>query len=150
MFYQKYTRWRCEIAYQILTIDRVIPQHSDSADATKCCDNLSSQTTIFRILILNIVRDGLEMREISFEQLLEAARTLAPEQRRVLTHMLQLGVTVPPEDSTFVEADVLNEAGAYSVFTPLAEPSAAPEAISDAELIAASQCISCEWEEDPL
>lgn len=90
------------------------------------------------------------MSEISFEQLLEAVRILEPEQRRVLTHMLQFGASAPPEDNTFVELDVLNEAGAYSVFTPLAEPSAAPEAISDAELIAASQCISCEWEEDPL
>ena len=117
----------------------------------------------FRILILHnlilhnlilhsadIVGDGFGMQEISFEQLLEAARTLEPEQRRVLSHMLQLGASVPAGDSTFVELDVLNEAGAYSVFTSLEEPSAAPEAISDAELIAASQCISSEWEEELL
>lgn len=101
-------------------------------------------------LLTHIVGDDLEMREISFEQLLEAACTLEPEQRRILTHLLQIGVSVQAEDNAFAELDVLSEAGAYSVFTPLAELPAASEAISDVELIAASQCISCEWEEAPL
>jgi len=93
------------------------------------------------------------MQKVSFEQLLEAARTLEPEQRRVLTHMLQFGDFTPPrhvEEGAFAELEVLNEAGAYSVFMPLDGLPTAPEAISDSELMAASQCISCEWEEEPL
>lgn len=93
------------------------------------------------------------MQKISFEQLLEATRALEPEERRVLTHMLQFGDFTPSQglsESAFAELEVLNEAGAYSVFMPLDGLPAAPEAISDAELMAASQFISCEWEEEPL
>ena len=93
------------------------------------------------------------MQKISFEQLLEAARTLEPEERLVLTHILQFGDFAPPQDlrdGAFAELEVLNEAGAYSVYVPLDELPAMHEAISDAELMAASQCISCEWEEEPL
>ena len=91
------------------------------------------------------------MQTLSFEQLLETARTLEPEQRSVLIHMLQFGDFTPPrelEEGDFAEVEVLNEAGAYSVFMPLDGLPAAREGISDAELIAASQCISCEWEEE--
>ena len=93
------------------------------------------------------------MQNLSFEQLLETARTLEPEQRSVLIHMLQFGDFTPPrelEEGDFAEVEVLNEAGAYSVFMPLDGLSTAHEGISDAELIAASQCISCEWEEEPI
>lgn len=93
------------------------------------------------------------MQSISFEQLLDAARSLEPEQRRVLAHLLQFGDFAAPqaiEDGALVEAEVLNEAGAYSVFAPLADPAAAPGTISEAELIAAVQSISCEWEEEPV
>jgi hypothetical protein len=90
------------------------------------------------------------MQELTFDQLLEATRTLGPQERQVLAQTLQLASALPQAADSFVEAEVLNEAGAFSVFTPLHDAHPHKTVITDAELVAAAQCISCEWEEDPL
>jgi hypothetical protein len=90
------------------------------------------------------------MQELTFDQLLEAASTLAPEQRQVLAQILHVATVAPQVNDSFADSDVLNEAGAFSVFTPLHDTQPHQPIISDEELMAASQCISCEWEEDPL
>jgi hypothetical protein len=61
--------------------------------------------------------------------------------------MLKLGTSFPASDP-FSETYVLNEAGAFSVFTTLADIHPRDAAITNAELDAASQCLSCEWEEE--
>jgi len=94
------------------------------------------------------------MQELTFDQLLEAARTLAPEQRQVLAQMLHIVSAMPQVGDAFTDAftdaEALNEAGAFSVFSPLPEPHPHQTVITNEELMAAVQCISCEWEEDPL
>lgn len=94
------------------------------------------------------------MQELSFDQLLEATRTLPSEQRRILAQMLEMATAVPEDEDSFADVEMLNEvlseAGAYSVFTPLADVHPHETVITDADLLAASQCISCEWEEEPL
>lgn len=90
------------------------------------------------------------MQELTFDQLLEAASTLAPQQRQVLAQILHVATAAPQATDSFAGSEVLNEAGAFSVFTPLHDSHPHQTVISDEELIAASQCISCEWEEDPL
>lgn len=98
------------------------------------------------------------MQEISFDQLLEATRTLRPEQRQALAQVLRLGTIAEgvfnsPADlyaDALLDAEVLSEAGAYSVFAPLETEHTAAGTIADAELFAASQCISCEWEEEDV
>ena len=92
------------------------------------------------------------MHEVPFDQLLEATSTLRPQQRPALAEVLQLA-TLPdgaagPLIDPLAEGEVLNEAGAFSVFAPLPADHPAAGNISDAELIAASQCISCEWDEE--
>jgi hypothetical protein len=89
------------------------------------------------------------MTDITFDQLLEATRSLMPHQRQVLAQMLHL-ISAAPEVDALTEADVLSEAGAFSVFTPLHDEHPHTTTISDAELVAAAQCISCEWEEEPF
>jgi hypothetical protein len=90
------------------------------------------------------------MQELTFDQLLEAACTLAPQQRQALAQMLHLVSATPQADDSFIDAEVLNEAGSFSVFTPLHDSHPNQAVISDAALLAAAQCISCEWEEEPL
>lgn len=89
------------------------------------------------------------MQAISFDQLLEATRSLPLEQRQILAEMLSLSSVPQGDDDLVAAAEVLNEAGAYSVADPLVEDAhVQPARISDAELMAAAQCISCEWEEE--
>lgn len=90
------------------------------------------------------------MRDISFDQLLEAALDLQPEQRQALVQVLHLTPSFVQRDEPFAEIEVLGEAGAFSVFTELHDDHPHAARISDAELLAAAQCISCEWEEEPL
>ena len=77
---------------------------------------------------------------------------LGPQQREALAQVLHLTTITLGEDESLadVEAEVLNEAGAFSVFAPLPEVHPHPAAITDAQLVAAAQCISCEWEEEPF
>lgn len=92
------------------------------------------------------------MQPIPFEQLIEAARSLEPQQRDALAQVLHLVSTTPAMENAFadVDAEVLNEAGAFSVFAPLPDEHPHAAAITDAQLIAATQCISCEWEDEPF
>lgn len=94
------------------------------------------------------------MQEIPFDQLLEATRTLQPQQRQALAELLRFA-TLPGGPSSLLsdlegEGEVLNEAGAFSFLAPLPAEHFVGGKVTDAELIAASQCISCEWDEETI
>lgn len=93
------------------------------------------------------------MQAISFDQLIEATRLLGPQEREALAQVLHLATTLPEAGDSFADPDeldeVLNEAGAFSVFSALSDVHAQAAAITGEQLLAASQCISCEWEEEP-
>ena len=94
------------------------------------------------------------MQDISFDQLLEATRTLHPEQRQALVEVLRLAPLPDSAVGSLIDSEengeVLNEAGAFSVFAFLPAGHSIAGKVSEADLIAASQCISCEWDEETI
>ncbi len=90
------------------------------------------------------------IQELTFEELVEATRRLEPEQRHVLAQLLHVSPTQTIHEDSFPATAFLNEAGAYSVFAALDDVHPQPHAATEAELLAAVQSISSEWEEEPL
>jgi hypothetical protein len=90
------------------------------------------------------------MQEFTFEELVEATRRLNPDLRQVLAQLLDAAPAAIDDEESLLQAEVLNEAGAYSVFTPL--PATRPHAAqaTAADLLAAVQSLSSEWEEEPV
>jgi hypothetical protein len=90
------------------------------------------------------------MQDFTFEELVEATMRLDPDLRQMLAQLLDSAPTAEVDEEALQQAEVLNEAGAYSVFMPLCDAHPhAPEA-TDAELLAAVQALSSEWEEEPI
>ncbi len=94
------------------------------------------------------------MSELTFDELVEATMQLEPELRQALLHLLQVAAPTLTSSVTdadaFTQTDVLSEAGAYSVFTPLMDSHPHATEATTAELMAAVQCLSCEWEEEAV
>jgi hypothetical protein len=90
------------------------------------------------------------IQELSFEDLVEATMRLQPEQRQVLAQLLHVSPTQAGREDTFPASIFLGEAGAYSVFIPLDDVHPQPHLVTEAELLAAVQSISSEWEEESL
>lgn len=90
------------------------------------------------------------MPEMTFDELVEATMRLQPELRRTLVQLLHVTPPSTEHDDAFLQSEVLNEAGAYSVFSPLPEAPPHNADATGAELLAAVQSISSEWEEEPL
>jgi hypothetical protein len=90
------------------------------------------------------------MQDLTFEELVDATMRLQPDLRHALVQLLH--VTPPPADDeeSLLLADVLNEAGAYSVSAFLADTHPHAHDASEADLLAAVQSLSSEWEEEPL
>jgi hypothetical protein len=91
---------------------------------------------------------AVKSRDLTFEDLVEASLRLQPEQRHLLAQLLQVTSTPQGGDDPLLQAEVLNEAGAYSVAAPLSDLHPHGHDATDAELLAAVQCISSEWEEE--
>jgi hypothetical protein len=92
----------------------------------------------------------LFMQDLTFEQLVDATMRLQPELRQALVHLL--GVTLPAteDEDALLQTEVLNEAGAFSVFAALPDEHPHNHDATEADLLAAVQCLSSEWEEEPL
>ncbi len=90
------------------------------------------------------------MQDFTFEELVEATMRLDPDLRQMLALLLDSAPAAELDEESLQQAEVLNEAGAYSVSTPLCDAHPhAPDA-TDAELLAAVQALSSEWEEEPV
>ena len=90
------------------------------------------------------------MQDLTFEQLVEASMRLDPDLRLMLAQLLDAAPPAFADEESLLQAEVLNEAGAYSVFTPLCDAHAHAVEATDADLLAAVQCLSSEWEEEPV
>jgi hypothetical protein len=90
------------------------------------------------------------MQDLTFEEVVEATMRLQPELRHVLVQLLQVTPPVAGSDESDLQSDVLKEAGAYSVFAPLCHDHPHGGDATDADLLAAVQSLSCEWEEEPV
>jgi hypothetical protein len=97
-----------------------------------------------------IKRNKLTMQELTFEELVDASMRLQPELRHSLAQLLNVTPPAPRADEASLQAEVLSEAGAYSVFAPLHDQHPHSADASDAELLAAVQSLSSEWEEEPM
>jgi hypothetical protein len=75
---------------------------------------------------------------------------LQPEQRQVLCHLLQISPTEAAGEDSFPVSVFLGEAGAYSVSAALDDVHPHAHDVTEAELLAAVQSISSEWEEEPV
>ena len=59
------------------------------------------------------------MQDLAFEELLEATMRLKPELRHVLMQLLHVTPAEAGNEDSFLQSEILSEASAYSVFTPL-------------------------------
>jgi hypothetical protein len=90
------------------------------------------------------------MHDFTFEDLVEATMRLEPDLRQMLAQLLDTAPSALTDDESLLQAEVLNEAGAYSVFTPLSDAHPHAADATDADLLAAVQSLSSEWEEEPV
>jgi hypothetical protein len=90
------------------------------------------------------------MHDFTFEELVEATMRLDPDLRQMLAQLLDSAPSAEVDEEALLQAEVLNEAGAYSVFTPLCDAHPHAADATDAELLAAVQALSSEWEEEPV
>ena len=90
------------------------------------------------------------MHDFTFEELVEATMRLDPDLRQMLAQLLDAAPPAAADEESLLQADVLNEAGAYSVFTPLSDVHPHAAEATDADLLAAVQALSSEWEEEPF
>jgi hypothetical protein len=90
------------------------------------------------------------MQDLTFEEVLEATMRLEPELRHVLVQLLHVTPSEAGNEDSVLQSEILSEAGAYSVFTPLCDVHPHGVDATDAELLAAVQCLSCEWEEEAV
>jgi len=90
------------------------------------------------------------MQDFTFEDLVAASMRLDPDLRQMLVQLLDVAPHPAADEESLVQAEVLNEAGAYSVFIPLCDAHFHAANATDAELLAAVQCLSSEWEEEPV
>lgn len=90
------------------------------------------------------------MQDLTFDELVEATMRLEPELRHTLAQLLHVASPAAGNEDSFLQADVLNEAGAYSVFAPLCDEHPHGLDATDADLLAAVQSLSSEWEEEPV
>jgi hypothetical protein len=86
------------------------------------------------------------MRDFTFEELVEATMRLEPELRHSLVQLLHITPLAAEDDDAMLQSEALNEAGAYSVFTPLPDAPPHNHDATEAELLAAVQALSSEWE----
>jgi hypothetical protein len=92
------------------------------------------------------VTQASTVQNYTFEDLVEATLRLQPEQRHLLAQLLQVTPLADGSEDPLLTAEVLSEAGAYSVSAPLSDLHPHSHDATDAELLAAVQCISSEWE----
>ena len=90
------------------------------------------------------------MQALTFEDLLEASMRLEPGLRHALVQLLEVTPDATTAEESALQSGVLSEAGAYSVFAPLSDVHPHAAEATDAELLAAVQCLSSEWEEEPV
>lgn len=90
------------------------------------------------------------MQVLTFEELVEATMQLEPSQRHALVHLLDMTPLAAAPEEAALQSEVLSEAGAYSVFTPLCDVHPHAVDATDADLLAAVQSLSSEWEEEPV
>lgn len=88
------------------------------------------------------------MQDLTFEELVEATMRLQPELRYALVQLLHVAPPVGGSEDLLLQSEVLSEAGAYTVFAPLCDVHPHAVDATDAELLAAVQSLSCEWEEE--
>jgi uncharacterized surface protein with fasciclin (FAS1) repeats len=86
------------------------------------------------------------MQDLTFDELVEATMRLEPELRHTLVQLLHVTPFLAENEDLMLQSEVLNEAGAYSVFAPLADAHPHNPDATEAELLAAVQAISSEWE----
>jgi hypothetical protein len=90
------------------------------------------------------------MQALTFEDLLEASMRLEPGLRHALVQLLEVTPDATAAEESALQSGVLSEAGAYSVFAPLSDVHPHAAEATAAELLAAVQCLSSEWEEEPV
>ena len=90
------------------------------------------------------------MQVLTFEELVEATMQLEPSQRHALVHLLDMTPLAAAPEEAALQSEVLSEAGAYSVFTPLCDVHPHAVDATDADLLAAVQSLSSDWEEEPV
>ena len=91
------------------------------------------------------------MQALTFEELVEASMQLEPGLRHALVHLLDVTpVAAAAAEESALQSGVLGEAGAYSVFAPLCDVHPHAAEATAADLLAAVQCLSSEWEEEPV
>ena len=76
------------------------------------------------------------MQVLTFDELVEATMRLEPELRHTLVQLLYVSPPAAGKEDTFLQADVLNEAGAYSVFAPLCAEHPHGQDATEADLLA--------------
>lgn len=90
------------------------------------------------------------MQDLTFEELVEATMRLQPELRHALVQLLHVTSPVGASEESLLQTEVLSEAGAYTVFAPLCDDHPHGLDATEAELLAAVQSLSCEWEEEAV
>ncbi len=90
------------------------------------------------------------MQVLTFEDLVEASMRLEPDLRHALVQLLEVTPLTADAEEWLLQAEALNEAGAYSVFAPLCDVHPHAAEASEADLLAAVQFLSSEWEEEPV
>jgi hypothetical protein len=90
------------------------------------------------------------MQALTFEDLVEASMQLEPGLRHALVQLLDVTPVATAAEESALQSGVLNEAGAYSVFAPLCDVHPHAAEATAADLLAAVQCLSSEWEEEPV
>ena len=90
------------------------------------------------------------MQVLTFEELVEATMRLEPGLRHALVQLLDVTPSTASAEESALQTEVLSEAGAYSVFAPLCDVHIHVADATDADLLAAVQSLSSEWEEEPV
>jgi hypothetical protein len=90
------------------------------------------------------------MADITFEELVQAARKLKPAQKAALIHSLQFDLPVPvTRESAIAELEALRAAGAFEHVESLRGKYARPGVeVSEEELNAYLHDIGKQWEQD--
>jgi hypothetical protein len=90
------------------------------------------------------------MQALTFEDLVEASMQLEPGLRHALVQLLDVTPVATAAEESALQSGVLSEAGAYSVFAPLCDVHPHAAEATAADLLAAVQCLSSEWEDEPV
>lgn len=90
------------------------------------------------------------MQALTFQDLVEATKHLDTDLRHALVQLLEVTPPAADAEESVLQAEILSEAGAYSVFTPLCDVHPHAAEATEADLLAAVQSLSSEWEEEPI